>query len=239
MSRAPRVSVVMAAYNAEAFIEAAIESALAQTLPADVWELLVVDDGSTDGTRARAARFGEPVRWIEQAHAGLVPACNRGLREARGEFFARLDADDVVDPRWLERCLAALEKHPGWACVLPDHVQWNVDGSKTPRRTEEGNVFDFLACGTLFRTAAVRAAGGFRPLYWEEVDLYLRLQARGEFGYLHEGLYTYRRHADNMTASAARRKDGWRELAATWGAPALRAAGRSDELEAVLNAEES
>jgi hypothetical protein len=95
----PLISALMAAYNAERFVGEAIQSALDQDYPADRLEVIVVDDGSTDGTadvvRRLAERHPGRVRFVQQANAGLVPATNRALAEARGELLALLDADDV------------------------------------------------------------------------------------------------------------------------------------------------
>ncbi|MFH0922175.1 MAG: glycosyltransferase family 2 protein [Fibrobacterota bacterium] len=108
MSR-PLVSVVMPAYNAAPFIESAVQSVLSQTL-GDI-ELLVVDDGSTDHTATRLAGVSDPrLRILRLTHQGVMVALNAGLAEARGEFFARMDADDLALPERLERQVRLLEE---------------------------------------------------------------------------------------------------------------------------------
>jgi glycosyltransferase involved in cell wall biosynthesis len=89
---APRISVVIPAYNAAATLGRAIESVLAQSWPAH--EIVVVDDGSSDDTAAVAEAFGKPVRYIHQDNAGPSAARNRGVKEASGDWIAFLDADD-------------------------------------------------------------------------------------------------------------------------------------------------
>lgn len=103
----PRFSVVIPAWQAEATLARAIDSVLAQTWPAE--EILVVDDGSTDGTSRIAEAYGSPVRLLRQANAGVSAARNLGAREARGDWLAFLDADDWYFPerlalhaRWIE-----------------------------------------------------------------------------------------------------------------------------------------
>lgn len=104
------VSVVIPALNAERYLGDAIESVLSQTHRAT--ELLVVDDGSTDGTAAVAGAFGGPVKCISQVHGGIGSAVNRGVELARGELLASLDADDVWLPDKLSLQLEALTRRP-------------------------------------------------------------------------------------------------------------------------------
>ena len=103
-----RVSVVIAAWNAEAYIAEAIESVLGQTVPPD--EVIVVDDGSTDGTRGILDRFGERIVALGQANSGQAVTVNKGLAIARGELIGFCDADDLWTPRKLEMQLALLER---------------------------------------------------------------------------------------------------------------------------------
>lgn len=102
----PLVSFIMPNYNHAAFLGAAIESALAQTAPQV--EVIVVDDGSTDNSRAVAEAYGARIRYIWQQNQGLSAARNTGVQAARGQYIALLDADDLVEPTYVERLLARL-----------------------------------------------------------------------------------------------------------------------------------
>lgn len=119
------VSVVIPAYNSGRFIAEAIESVLAQG--GCELELLVVDDGSTDETAEVVARYGSTVTLIRQANAGAAVARNTGMRAARGQYVAFLDADDVWLPGKLAAQIAHLERHPEvslsctrWKLLHPD-----------------------------------------------------------------------------------------------------------------------
>lgn len=101
------VSVVIAAYNAEAYIAEAIESVLGQTVPPD--EVIVIDDGSRDGTRSVLDRFGSRIVALTQENSGQAVAVNKGLAMARGELIGFCDADDLWTARKLEMQLALLE----------------------------------------------------------------------------------------------------------------------------------
>ena len=108
---APRVSIIMPARNAARWLHQAIESILVQTLPA--FELIIVDDGSSDDTPAILANFqrtDERIVVLQQDRLGLVAALNNGLSAARGPLIARLDADDVAFPRRLELQVARFER---------------------------------------------------------------------------------------------------------------------------------
>jgi glycosyltransferase involved in cell wall biosynthesis len=107
---APSISAVIAAYNAEPFIGPALDSIVGQTRPPD--EIVVVDDGSTDGTAGELRRYGGRIRVITQANAGYQEAMNRAIAEATGEFVALCGADDLWEPdklRWQEEAIRA---HP-------------------------------------------------------------------------------------------------------------------------------
>jgi glycosyltransferase involved in cell wall biosynthesis len=119
-----RVSVIIPAHNAEAFLERAVRSVWTQTLRKDRIEILVGDDGSTDGTRALAERLqaASPVRMRVLAHdggrnRGVSPTRQLAATEATGEFIALLDADDVFLPERLEATVLALEHEPAGAAV--------------------------------------------------------------------------------------------------------------------------
>jgi len=105
-----KLSVVIPAYNAARYMREAMESVLTQ-LPADA-EVIVVDDGSSDGTVALAESFGAPVRVIRAEHGGIGATVNRGVSEARGEWIASIDADDRWLPNKMSLQLAALDADP-------------------------------------------------------------------------------------------------------------------------------
>lgn len=110
-----KISAIIPLYNTRDYICEAIDSILAQTRPAD--EVIVVDDGSTDGSAQLVERYGSTIRLLRQAHAGSAAAINRGLAAASGDTIAFLDADDLWDRAKLEVQLHALAD-PGLDCVF-------------------------------------------------------------------------------------------------------------------------
>ncbi|MDD5302643.1 MAG: glycosyltransferase [Elusimicrobia bacterium] len=191
----PLVSVVIPSYNMAAFTPLTVESVLAQDYPAV--EVIVVDDGSSDGSVEALRRFGGRIKVIEQKNAGACAARNRGLKESRGEFIAFLDCDDLWEPSKLSECVAALRARPE-AVMVHSLAYWidaagKIFGPPSFKAKPSGRVFDALSRGNfvvnstpLSRTEAVRAAGG-----WDEAifttadwDMWLRLAKSGEIAFI-------------------------------------------------------
>jgi glycosyltransferase involved in cell wall biosynthesis len=126
----PLVSVVVPAYNASAHIADTLDSTLAQTHAHT--EVIVVDDGSTDGPSDVVARYADRIRCVRQSNAGVGAARNHGLRLARGDFIAFLDADDVWSPHMLETQLALLARYPRSGFVAANGVQIEENGDEGP-----------------------------------------------------------------------------------------------------------
>ena len=137
-----RISVVIPVYNAEKFLERALHSVVSQTAP--VHEIVVVDDGSTDGSRAVAERFGSRVRCVRQENAGVSAARNRGIEESTGEWIAFLDADDEWLPFKIERQVALLLPQSEIKWCACNHSS-GLDGAQLPSPIPAW-VRDQLAC---------------------------------------------------------------------------------------------
>ena len=128
------VSVVIPARNAERYLAEAVGSIREGTVPAD--EIVIVDDGSTDGTAALAASLGEPVVCISQEPLGLAAACNAGVRAARGELIGFVDSDDLWTERKLERQLEAMAHGPSIDAVFGHVVEFASPELTEPERAE-------------------------------------------------------------------------------------------------------
>jgi glycosyltransferase involved in cell wall biosynthesis len=211
------VSVMMPAYNTARYIGQAIESVLAQTYPE--WELLVVNDGSTDDTAEVAARFTDPrIRLINKTNGGESSARNVALDHSRGEFIAYLDADDAYLPHHLAATRDHLGFHPELEAVYTDgyHIDRYGQRLKTLQSRRRGP-FE----GRLFEEA-VRASDVFGPpicvvarhaiiakhhlrydpriVIGPDWDFFVRLADLAEFGYLNDRTCLYRVHQSNITA---------------------------------------
>jgi glycosyltransferase involved in cell wall biosynthesis len=209
----PLVSCIMTAYNYERFIGQAIESALAQDCPADGLELIVVDDGSRDGTPRAVEPYLDRVRYIRQENAGVISAANRGLAEARGELIAFLNADDMWPPDAVRRMVEVLRARAAVGLVYGDQELIDADG-----RTLHASYFEQLGVepprgrilGPLMRqnvvvSGAMMFRASLKDAYYPipEVASYedwyvgVRVAAVGEIEYIPAPLLRYRAHGDN------------------------------------------
>jgi glycosyltransferase involved in cell wall biosynthesis len=225
MRRSTEVSVVIPAYNAAHFLRSAIDSVRAQTF--SDFEILVIDDGSTDDTEAIVRRYGSSVRYIHQANAGVGAARNHGIAEANGRYVAFLDADDTWKPHKLNRQLAGLRDHgnsyracySAYTTVSSDLAPLRVQRSYQPGRGLEALLTRGNVVGTpstvLVERALLLACDGFDPGLSQcaDWDMWVRLARFTEFLYIDEPLVYYRQHDGNMSRNVPLlEKDSFRVL---------------------------
>ena len=219
----PVVSVLLAVYNTRPFLAEAIESILAQAF--EDFEFLIVDDGSTDGSTEVVRRFAAidgRVRPIIRENRGLVASLNEMIEAARGEFLARMDADDIALPGRLGRQLAYLREHPE-VVVAGSWVEWIDQEGDSLREfhMEEGHEAIerlLLEEGTnsichpaaMIRADAMRRVGGYREEFTacEDYDLWLRLGEVGRAANIPEVLLRYRYRATSKARLL--QHDHWR-----------------------------
>ena len=237
---APRVSVLMPVRNGRAFLREALDSLRRQTFRD--FEVLVLDDGSTDGSQEIAAAFHDPrIRLIQQGeHCGLVATLNRGLGLVRGEFIARQDADDRSDPRRLDCQIRFLDRHPSVALVGTQAHVIDTEGRRVgvlarslePVSIRWYHLFDnaFIHSSVMLRRRALQEAGGaYEPLaHCEDYALWSAVALARPVANLPERLVDYRSHAGSVygglteaqaeDAASANRVIIRRNLAALFGA---------------------
>lgn len=181
----PTVSIVMPVYNGENYLAQALESALGQTYR-DM-EIIVVDDGSKDSTPDIAQSFGEPVRYVRQENAGVGAAVNRGIRSARGRYFAWLSHDDLFAPEKVAAQVRALEGAGGPAVCYTD-LKW-IDG--------EGKVLSERELPAPPRPALVRAILLGEPVSFAPYSLMCDLHCFEQVG-LYDEAKRYTQDADML-----------------------------------------
>ncbi len=217
MNAEPRVTVLMPAYNAGKYIGEAIRSVLEQDY--SDYELLIVDDGSSDDTRKIIDGFRDGrIRVLIQENRGISAALNAGLSEARGYYIARFDADDSCLPRRLSRQTAFLDANP-------DYV---LTGGEVEYMTEKGEhlfnyrcvayshqeilekmerICPFIHSSVMYKKKEVLQAGGYSPYAhnFEDYLLWVKLETAGKFNNLRERLVRVRYNPASVTID-----DKWR-----------------------------
>jgi len=209
----PEVSVIIPSYNSAKYLTDAVESVLNQTFRD--YEVLVIDDGSTDDTEAVMRRYGEPVRYIRQPNSGVANTRNRGINESHGRYVAFLDADDTWRHDKLEAQFAALRRNPRYQTCYTAFTVVNSDLRPlciTRSRRHGGALEDLLlrgnvvgsVCTVLCDRSLLIATGGFDPSLSQcaDWDMWVRIARRTEFLYLDLPLATYRQHGANMSRDA-------------------------------------
>jgi glycosyltransferase involved in cell wall biosynthesis len=220
--------VIIPAFNAGRTITAALQSVFAQTY--HQYEVVVVDDGSTDDTALRVREWGARVQYIRRAHAGPASARNEGIRHAAGRLIAFLDADDVWLPRKLQRQVGYFERFPDTGLL---HAEMIVSSTPTPTMREMtdalpldapvdpprhafGDLFhgaiDINTLTVMVRRDVLLEVGGFderRELHVEDWDLWLRIAARFPVGYMRFPL-AVRRPGGSMSSAVEKTFRGQR-----------------------------
>ncbi|MEL7078769.1 MAG: glycosyltransferase family A protein [Cyanobacteria bacterium J06648_1] len=211
----PKISIIIPAYNAAKTIIDTVDSVRQQTI--NDWELIIVNDGSTDNTQEIVEAISEPrLKLITFTNGGVAQARNRGIAEAQGKYVAFLDADDLWLPNKLERQLQALEGTPeaiaaySWTYFMDEQQDGYVYHS-SPGYQYEGDVYpqllqgDFIHTGSniLVHRQALTQAGGFDSQYTgcEDWDMWLRLAAIGNFVVVPQHQIFYRRAVGSATSN--------------------------------------
>lgn len=214
---------MMPAYNAGRYIASAIRSLLDQTYPH--WELILVDDGSTDDTAQVAARFDDPrIRFFHQPNGGEAAARNRCLQEMSGAYLAFLDADDQYLPDHLAVAVSALQTHPEWGGVYTDGIYIDENDTRLQplssrrRGPFSGDIFEQMVRAsdvmgaplcTLLRTSLIRWQRlTFDPaiVIGPDWDFLVQFSETAWFGALPQQTCLYRVHTANLTHSTASEK---------------------------------
>lgn len=211
------VSIIVPVYNAERWIGRTLESALAQTFKDT--EVIVVDDGSQDGSAEVVRRY--PVQYIRQENAGQAAALNAGLAVAQGEFIAFLDSDDLWKPEKLTACVAALRARPdavlvytnGDAIGPDDELLWRLlPDDHVPPTASEMLLNCVICCPAQVVARASRLQPFTEGLQSTDHDQWVRMREKGPFAYIAEPLTRYRRRPGQQSLSRRQWEDGFRIL---------------------------
>ncbi len=206
-----KVSVIIPTYNRENFIKKALDSVLRQTF--QNFEIIVLDDGSTDNTKTIVEGYSEKVRYFYQDNRGIAGARNEAIRKSCGGFIAFLDSDDYWMPEKLERQMELFRKHTEYGMVASCCSSVRLDGSfrKKNRHGKSGWVLKDLFEKNFIRTSSavikrecLNRAGLFDEEFeeCEEYDLWLRIAALYPVGFINEPLAVYVDNPDGVSTDS-------------------------------------
>ncbi len=214
----PTVSVIIPTYKHRDFVRATLDSVFAQTFTD--YEVIVINDGSPDDTAEVLRPLAEAgrIRYMEQTNTGQSIARNRGIAEAKGEFIALLDDDDLWPPDKLEWQVQAMTLHPetgviaGPARVVDADLQYLYRSEFSPSLTFEGFFSNNLIMSpgqTLIRASALREVGGLNPDLWgvDDWDLWVRLSKSSAIIMKDQNALIYRLHSGNASKNLCRMLD--------------------------------
>ncbi len=203
-----KVSVVIPVYNAEKYIAQTIESALNQSL--NDHEVIVINDGSTDGSEAEIAKYEDSITYIPQSNAGVSLARNAGILAAKGDYVAFLDQDDLFLPTKLKCMSAFLDQHQECCMVYSGVDRIDEHGELLPSKDVdiyEGDIFPLLVekshiapSMVVCRRDVLLEVGMFSERFsseGEDYDLFMRMARKGHCGFVPERLVQYRVHPTN------------------------------------------
>jgi glycosyltransferase involved in cell wall biosynthesis len=216
-----QISAIVPTYNSSAYIVETVESIVSQTVQVD--EVIVVDDGSTDDTSDKLKPYMDRIRYIHKENGGVSTARNLGVAEARGDWIAFLDSDDVWHPNKIETQLAALRSNPDVKLLGTELYNWPGQhpiladvALDVPNVTlSELLIRNSLVTSTIMvETATIRKAGEFDPTLFgpEDHDIWIRICRIAPTAKLNVGLTGYRTVQGSLSKNPNRMTDGMKRI---------------------------
>lgn len=200
MTHIPQISVIIPAFNEERFIGRAIRSILAQTIKDDEFEVVVINDASTDRTQYAMELFADQIQIMtNETQLGLPGSLNKAIKKARGKYIVRMDADDYVRADYLYILRQFLEDNREMDAVACDYLIIDDLENVLDRKN---CMTDPIGCGIMFRSDHLIDIGLYDDDFHlhEDQDLRIRFERKYSIHRVQLPLYRYRRHDGNMTA---------------------------------------
>jgi glycosyltransferase involved in cell wall biosynthesis len=206
----PKVSICIPTYNRKDYLKETIESVFAQTYKD--YEVVIVDDGSTDGTAEMLNNIDLPIRCYWQENSGDAAARNKLIKLAQGEFITFIDSDDLLMHDAVERMMNVMEAEGGEVIVYGPYLRIDQNGNvfgKFKTKLYSGHITKYLfqnifvySCGSMFQKKVLETANGFDTSLpvCSDYDLWLRLSLKHRFIALPEPTFKRRRHTGNLSA---------------------------------------
>lgn len=208
----PKISVIIRTYNSSNFVKKSIQSVLNQTINKKSFEIVVIDDGSTDDTLKVLGSYEDQLKVFPNESNGPINAINIGLEKARGNYFILLDSDDTFLPEALKIFLEVIDDE-NVDFVYSDYMEvTEKDGIKLV--SLKNNIFNSVAGGIIFKKSVVEEVGKYdEQLFFPEYDLLLKLIKRGiTYKHIPKPLFKYYRHSESLTSNKKAVENGFNQL---------------------------
>lgn len=218
-----KISIIIRTYNSVKMVGEAINSVLVQDIIDFPYEILIVDDGSVDGTIDFLEKnYKDKVRIVRQKHSGHVVATNKGISESRGKYVTLLDSDDVLKPGALVEMVRSFDNDEMIDFIYCDYFEETGQDKKIVSLGK--NIFLSIGCGIVFKRSLFKELGLFdKNLIFAEYDFLIKLiNSKKKGKHVSIPLYVYRRSAGSMTSNQKVVDEGIMQLKDKYGEMAER-----------------
>ncbi|MEK7463287.1 MAG: glycosyltransferase family A protein [Patescibacteria group bacterium] len=204
-----KVSIIITVFNFEDMADKAIQSVLTQDFPKEEMEIIVVNDGSTDGTIDVLNKYSKEIKIINQLNQGAVRAANIGLENALGEYVIKLDGDDFFEQGILKELVSILDKNQNFDFAYSDYYE-EINGGR--KLVSPENIFETIGGGVMFRRKRMIETGYYNEqLFFPEYALFLKNQNWRGF-HIKTPFYVYCRRSESLTGDHKRVERGLQQL---------------------------
>ena len=208
----PDISVIIPVYNHERFIGRSLRSILDQSLNKSRYEVIVINDFSSDNSKHIISKFSDQIIYVENSeNKGLPYSLNIGIKKAKGKYMVRLDSDDYVNKKYLEFLYEYLNWNDKFDAVSCDYLI--VDNDEKVIKRENGE-HKPIGCGIMFKMDKILNLGLYNPdfLIHEDKELMLRFKKKYKICNIELPLYRYRKHLTNITNDKIKSKKFLKKL---------------------------
>ena len=193
------ISVIIRSYNSESFIKDAIQSVINQSLDKKLYEIVVIDDGSSDNTLGILENYKKKLRIIKQLHSGPTKTLNAGVKKTKGRYIIILDSDDIFKKDILEKLYFALKKKKDAKFSYCDYEEVALN-KKNKVVSLKRNIFYSIAGGIMYKKEVLKEFNGYDgKLIFPEYDLLIKVYQKYKGVYIQEPLYVYKRRKSSIT----------------------------------------
>jgi sialic acid synthase SpsE/methionyl-tRNA formyltransferase len=216
-SKNPVISVIVRTFNSKDCVRNALNSLFSQTISKEKFEIIVVDDFSTDDTVEILKTYSDSILFFKNEQKGAVNALNFGISKSLGDYVIILDADDTFEPKILEEMHNRIvESSPDF--IYCDYHEKNLETNESTLISLKDNVFQSIAIGILYKKSVLLSEGGYDSQYiFSEYNLLYAMTDKHRGLYIAQPLFTYNKHSNSMTANPEIVEKGMKQLQEKWG----------------------